>query len=132
MSRCASNVLPDRIRVELKLEAIGRGGLGHLLQHAFGLGGARAVLGREPVGVPGASRVDRGRRRGELERSPHDLDVSGMLELRERRLEPTLADVAPGARDIGPDVEAEGGHRGTVPREVTGGTQPHGTVSSRR
>jgi hypothetical protein len=33
------------------------------------------------------------------------LDLAAMIEPRERLLEPSLADVAPGTDDIGPDID---------------------------
>jgi hypothetical protein len=41
----------------------------------------------------------------ELEAPPSDVHVVGVREPRERGLEAALADVAPGADDIGPDLD---------------------------
>ena len=47
------------------------------------------------------------RRRGvELERAVHDVDLQLAVELGDRPLEPTFADVAPRADDVGPDLDA--------------------------
>jgi hypothetical protein len=43
--------------------------------------------------------------RVQLEAPPLDLDVLGAIEVRKGTLEPTLPDVAPGADDIGPDLD---------------------------
>ena len=43
----------------------------------------------------------------ELERAPDDFDRVPMRELREGGLEAPLADIAPGANDVGPDIDAE-------------------------
>ena len=40
----------------------------------------------------------------ELETAPHDFHVLAMLESPERALEAALADVAPRADDVGPDL----------------------------
>ena len=46
-----------------------------------------------------------GRLRIELEAAPRDGDLVAVLEGGERRLEAALADVAPGAGDVGPDLD---------------------------
>src|SRR5689334_907439 len=48
----------------------------------------------------------------ELERAPNDFDRLAMREARERFFEMPLADVAPGACDVGPDVDTELLHDG--------------------
>jgi hypothetical protein len=47
----------------------------------------------------------------ELVASPRHVDVIGAFEPGQRALEPALAEVAPGAGDIGPDLDA---HRGAA------------------
>ena len=77
--------------------------LGPVDHLAPGLGPA-AVLAAEHVGhglggLAGCARV-------ELEGVPDDLDVVGVLELGQGLLEAALADVAPRADHVGPDVDA--------------------------
>src|SRR5690606_9717589 len=89
-----------------------RGELRHLGEHLLDLRARHALVAREEVHL-GAVEVDRGVGR-ELERVVLDLDlraVTGLREAAERRLETSLADVAPGARDVGPDVDLHGGGR---------------------
>jgi hypothetical protein len=45
-----------------------------------------------------------GPRRVELKGPMRDLHLVAMIEEREGMLEPTLAEIAPGADDVGPDV----------------------------
>src|SRR5690606_34921507 len=55
----------------------------------------------------------------ELEGAPHDLHVGGVLVAAQGVLEAHLADVAPGARDVGPDLDLH-------PRTVTVGAAAAG------
>ena len=92
--------------VEVVLEPLARRQLGHLRVGLLGLLDAHAVLGREVLGR-GVRALGR-RARVELEAAPGQLDLVTVRELLERVLEATLADVAPRAHDVGPDLD---GHR---------------------
>jgi hypothetical protein len=46
--------------------------------------------------------------RVKLEATPTDLYLVPVLELLERRFETALADITPGAHDIGPDLDQHG------------------------
>ena len=94
--------------VEVVLEPLGRGHGGQLRLRGRGLLDADAVLARQALGGRAL-----GLRRGarvELEAAVAHLDLVAVLELRQRVLEAPLADVAPGAHDVGPDLHAEGRH----------------------
>jgi hypothetical protein len=90
----------DEGGVEVEVQALGAGQFGHLAGHLAGLRPeppGQVLLGRH-----------RGAGRGvgvQLETPPGDLDLAGVLELAERVLKPALADVAPGAHDVGPDLD---------------------------
>ena len=107
-SRCASNVLPPRAMSKRNSSPSSAAVCGHALVHGQRLLEARAVLRRR-----GARRVEpsrAARRVGvELERAEGDGDVVGVLELLERLLEAALADGAPGAGDVRPDLDVHDG-----------------------
>jgi hypothetical protein len=93
--------------VEAEVEPLLGGDLRHLLLHRAGLLDARAVLLRQ---VLGAIALTLSRGGGvELEAAPRHLDRVAVLEGRERGLEAALADVAPGAGDVRPDLDVHGG-----------------------
>ena len=83
---------------EVEGEALARGGLRHLVMRGLRLLAAHAVLAREMLDVLAAA-FSRSRR-VELEAAPGHVHLVGVLELPERRFEATLADEAPGARDV--------------------------------
>ncbi|MBA2282546.1 MAG: DinB family protein, partial [Acidimicrobiia bacterium] len=92
--------------VEAEVEALVIGDAAHALVHGLGLVAGDAVLRRQPadeVDGPAGRCV-----RVELEAAPHDVDLVGVGEARQRVLEPALADVAPGANDVGPDLHLHG------------------------
>ena len=104
--RCASKLLPPRVRsrwysspscaassVICAFDCSACSTLMPYLAARCSAGGVRA-LGR-------SARV-------ELEAAPGQLDLVTVRELLERMLEASLADVAPGAHDVGPDLD---GHR---------------------
>ena len=85
---------------EVEVQALGLGEFGHP-------GGHRRRLRAEPPGQV-VQRRHRGAGRGvrvQLEAPPGDLDLACVLELAEGALQPALADVAPGADDVGPDLD---------------------------
>ena len=89
--------------LEVEVEPLARRRGGHLVLHRPRLLDARPVLARE---VLGAVALALGRRAGvELEAAPGDADLVAVLEGGERGLEAALADVAPGAGDVGPDLD---------------------------
>jgi hypothetical protein len=89
--------------VEAELDAVGRADRLHAVVHRPGLLEGGAVLGGEVcITVPGTLR---GRARVELEAAPDHAHLGAVLEARERGLEPPLADVAPRARDVRPDLK---------------------------
>jgi hypothetical protein len=96
-------VRPLRL-VEVELEVVLGGRAGHLLDDL-----ERALRAAEllRVGVehrPGLT----GGRGVELERPPHHLDLVAPGEAGQRLLEPALPDVAPGADDVGVDLDPRG------------------------
>ncbi len=96
---------PDALEVEVE-PVLGRG-LGHRGEHLLGAGDARSVLLGEPLRV-GPGLVAHGRSAGiELEGVPRDRDPGALGEPGERGLDAALADVTPGARDVGPYVHVE-------------------------
>src|SRR5258705_13678007 len=93
--------------IEAKVQAVGRGDFGQPLHHLLRLVDRGAVLPGKTLGMRNAF-VAHGRRgRVELERAPSDLDRISMRELRESGFEASLADIAPGADDVGPNIDAE-------------------------
>src|SRR5580704_15848546 len=74
------------------------------------------------------------RSRVEFEAPPDELDLVAVLEAAERRLEPTLSDVAPWANDIRPDFDQ---HADTVEKrkqlaEPVGANRRRGRRPTRR
>src|SRR3954447_24709840 len=94
--------------VEAELEALAGGDLGHAVVHGAGLLDARAVLLRQmAVAVPGPL----GRSvRIQLEAAPRHRDLVAVLEGGQRGLEAALADGAPRAGDVGPDLDFHAVH----------------------
>ena len=93
--------------VEAEVEPVAGRGLRHAVLHRDGLLAARAVL----LGQVGRA-VDAALARGlgvELEAAPRHGDVVAVLELGQRGLEAALADVAPRARDVRPDLDVHDG-----------------------
>ena len=88
---------------EVEAQPLRRRGLGHAIVHGLRLLERDAVLARQVrVAIAGAL----GRRiRDELERAPRDLDRVAVLELSQRTLEAPLADEAPGAGEVRPDLQ---------------------------
>jgi hypothetical protein len=87
---------------QVVVQPLGRGDLldaGHVRPHRLDTG---AVLGRQR----GESRVRLalGNARVELEGAPDHLDLVAVRELLECALQSALADVAPRAHDVGPDL----------------------------
>ncbi len=78
--------------------------------HLAGALDAAAVLAGQHL--LGALRGRGGRRRVELEGAVLHLHVVAVSEVGQRRLEATLADEAPRADHVGPDLDAHGGHNG--------------------
>ena len=68
---------------------------------------AHAVLLARGASALSTERCDR-RLRIELEAAPRDGDLVAVLERGERGLEAALADVAPGAGDVRPDLDVHG------------------------
>jgi hypothetical protein len=88
--------------VEAELQPGAGSGLGHPLVHRERLVARDVELLRQAVGQG----LGCGRRgRVELEAPPLDLDIVTAVEQRERLLEPALADVAPRADHVGPDLD---------------------------
>ena len=85
---------------EVEVEALLAGQLGDPARHLVRL---RA----EPPGqvIPGGHRRARRGVGVQLETAPGDLHLAGVLELAQRALQPALADVAPRADHIGPDLD---------------------------
>jgi hypothetical protein len=95
--------------LELEVEPFGRRRGGHPVLHRPRLLDARPVLAGE---VLGAIAHALGRRAGvELEAAPGDADLVAVREGGQRGLEAALADVAPGAGDVRPDLDV---HQPTV------------------
>ena len=92
---------------EIERDAVGGGDAGHALDHLLGRRLAGAILARQPLGVAALAVVRGRRRRIQLERVPADDDRVAMRELRQRRVEPPLADVAPWTDDVGPDIDGK-------------------------
>ena len=88
--------------VEAELEPFAGRSLGHLRVELACPVDAQAVLAGEVLIVVAGALC--GRMRVELERAVGDGDVVSVLELLERLLEPALADVAPRADDVRPDL----------------------------
>ena len=105
--------------LEVEVEAVLGGGRGHARDHLLRFGHAGAVLASETGGVRGSLGGARGGR-VELEGVPDDLDGVPVRELLEGGLEPALADVTPGAGDVGPHVDTERLH-GPEPKSEGGG-----------
>jgi methylthioribose-1-phosphate isomerase len=95
-------------------DALGRAEPGHPVHHGPG-------VRPEPPGhvVHGRHRLPGGHVRVQLEAAPGDGHIAGVLEFAQRPLEPVLADVAPGADHVGPDLdlhaEVNRGGPGLVP-----------------
>jgi hypothetical protein len=81
------------------------------------------LLGRHPEVTPhpfgDRRRAAAGPGRIELEAAVPDGDGRAVLESVERGLEAALAEVAPGADDVRPDVDGDRGHGPTVENELT-------------
>jgi hypothetical protein len=92
--------------LEVERQAVRGGDADHALDHVLGLRDAAAVLAGEPLRVR-LLVSDRRGSRIELERAPGHDDLVPVGKLGEGRLEPALADVAPWARDVGPDLNLE-------------------------
>ena len=90
-------------QIEAHVQPVAGRHVGHLgLPRARLLDAHPVLLGQ----VLGARALARGRRAGvELEAAPGDADLVAVLEGGERGLEAALADVAPGAGDVGPDLD---------------------------
>src|SRR3954470_9757960 len=131
--RVAEPVLRSEVDEAVRVEGVAAARLGEVVGEAVlgGEGGdlglpARGLLHRHAVllGEPlGRLALGDGRRLGvELEAVPEDGDVVAVLEPCERCLEAALADVAPGAHDVRPDVDGELGH-GQAAAEVCASSQ---------
>ena len=97
-------------------QALGRAQPGHPVHHCLG-------LRPEPFGqvVDGGHRLARGHVRVQLKAPPGDRDLVGMLELVQRTLEPVLADIAPGADHVGPDLDLHADCQPAQPRPCSVG-----------
>ncbi len=80
-------------------------GLAHAPLHRFQLFGRGAVLARD---MRGAFLAFGGHVGIEFESVPADIGLDLALELREALLQAAPADEAPGAHDIGPDIDPQG------------------------
>ena len=97
-------MLPGLGPIEPELDALLGGEIGEPLLARTRLLRVHPVLAGDVVGeaalpVPRRARV-------ELEGPPHHFDVVGVRELGERGLEAPLADVAPRADDVRPDLDS--------------------------
>ena len=95
--------------VEVVLEALLRGELGHLHVAGLGLLDAHAVLGGQVLGGR-CARAPRARR-GRARSCATTTSTSPGSNCAERGLEAALADVAPGTNDVRPDLDSERRHR---------------------
>ena len=95
--------------VEAKVEPLAGGHLRHVILHLDRLAVAHPVfLGQ----VGGAVTLALARRLGvELEAAPGHAHLVTVLEGGQGGLEAALADVTPGARDVGPDFDVHGNRR---------------------
>src|SRR5258706_13582486 len=101
---------PDSLEIED--QPVGPGDVGHSVDPDLGVARGGAIFLGESSGVPGRT-IDLARsRRIELERAPNDFDGVAVGEASERGLEVALADVAPRAGDVRPNVDAELLHDG--------------------
>ena len=87
--------------VEVEVQALLGGQRGHPVDHLVRLPGAELAL----VDLPDRGGAPGGAPRIELEGPERHADILRSREAPERRLEPPLADVAPRADDVGPDVD---------------------------
>jgi len=97
---------------QLEVEPLDRGQVDQLLLHLAHLGLAAAVLAGDHAGAElvASRRIGRaGGGRVQLEGPVDDLHLGGVLETGQRRLQPALADVAPRADDVTPDLDAHVG-----------------------
>ena len=130
ISWCASKVLAPHGPVEAEVQALGRGGGRHRVEHLLRLGPGGAVLGGEAVGVAGGvgplGRGARRRARVQLEALPLDDDLVAVGEARQGRLEAPLADVAPRTHDVRPDLDLHADLPLVQPSRRPTGRPPHG------
>ena len=122
--RWASKVLPSLGNVEVVVQAVLGGGLGHGGQHLLRAFCTGAQLLAEPGGVVGAGVVLG--RRVELVGVPGHGDLVAMVEPVQRGLEAALADVAPRADDVGPDIDVHTVVNGRAAGCIPGGGGPTG------
>src|SRR5579875_321331 len=94
-------------QVEAEIEPFAGCGRDHVVDHPLSIGQRGAVLRRQALGVSSPHPVARRSRLVQLEASPYHLHLVAMLEARQSRLEAALADVAPWADDIGPDLDLQ-------------------------
>src|SRR5439155_26183079 len=93
-------------RLEAEVEPLAGRDVRHLVVHRTRLVHGHAVLLGE---VDGAVALALARSGGvELEAAPRHADVVAVRERRQGTLEPALADVAPGAGDVRPDLDVHG------------------------
>src|SRR5439155_26467944 len=103
------------------VEALAGGDLAHPVVHGARLVDAHAVLVGQVDGAV-ALALALARRGGiELEAAPRHADVVAVGERGERALEAALADVAPGAGDVRPDLDVHGGGTSLVVYATTSG-----------
>ena len=114
MSRWASNVLPGRIRSKRNSRPSPCGHLGEVSHARLGHLGRGAVLLRQSPRVRGAPFPFARRAWIELERAPHDVNRSSVLEAGQRLFEAPLTDVAPGAGNIRPNIHPKPSHAQSV------------------
>src|SRR5690606_36495171 len=113
--------LPRQVQVEL--EPGGGGFARRAGQHAGGFLAVDAVLVLEFVDRQ--TRLFLGCVRIEFETAPYDLDVVGVFVLSQGMLEAALADVAPGAGDVGEDLYSHG-------RQIPSGRRARGESTTCR
>ena len=92
--------------VHAELDPALGGDRGDVIDDRLGTLVATELLG---VGVDDRPGLARRRGRVELERPEDDVDVDLVGQLGNRRLEAALADVAPRADDVGPDLDLDAG-----------------------
>ncbi len=99
--------------IETKLETVKRARGCHAIHHRLRLLGRHSVLGGQQL--HGGYRLTGGGGGVKLEAAPDDVERVAMGERMQRLLESALADVAPGAGNVGPDFDVHGEwHRSVV------------------
>ena len=104
-------------RLVVEGQALGGAQPGHPVHHRLG-------VRPEPLGqvVDGRYRLACGHVRVQLKAPPGDRHLAGMLELVQRTLEPVLADIAPGADHVGPDLDLHADCQPAQPRPCSVGS----------